>query len=235
MSDASLRAAERQWQKSGLARDEASFVQQALRTLSDDRRKLVQSVVCEEIRTLLGVATEPNFFRPLSWVEFPARDQSEALFHELGVEPALRIGIAVARFTLGRWEQVFPRDLRPREAIEAAEDWLLCPCSDHAARCARRANYTDAATDHGWETPEPVAADEAAMEAEACARMAADPRPEAWFYDVVGNRLRPSPHMTELPEWSEVLPAVRAELLPWLCGTGDPLAERVAGRAANPR
>ena len=54
------------------------------------------------------------------------------LVRELDVKKILvPFSYLCARRTLGNFEKVFPKDDRPRKAIEAAEAYVKCPCEKH--------------------------------------------------------------------------------------------------------
>ena len=63
---------------------------------------------------------------------FWALNQTQILTKKQSVE----IAIACARHTLPIFEEKYPEDLRPRKAIEAAENWLRDPSAESAARAA---------------------------------------------------------------------------------------------------
>ncbi len=188
-----LEESERRWLKTGTPEDEAAYFAWALRTTEIEEKtlELVASLAEEEARSLFEGEVRSDLFRPLNRIEFPARDQSEALFLQLGAERSLRVSLPLAWSTLGLWSALFPDDSRPQAAIEAAEDWLLCPCADHKAICLRAEELADAAGDRTipfeFEDSRAIPAQEAADDARACAGLPVHP---SNFYDLVGWRLR---------------------------------------------
>lgn len=61
-----------------------------------------------------------------------------------GTEAVLRAAVAAARSALPAWESRPEAELQrpreaPRRAIDAAAEWLRCPCADHAADAERAA------------------------------------------------------------------------------------------------
>src|ERR1035441_9472709 len=73
---------------------------------------------------------------------FWALNQTQILTKKQSVE----IAIAYARHTLPIFEEKYPEDLRPRKAIEAAENWLRDPSAESAARAESSASAAWAAS-----------------------------------------------------------------------------------------
>ena len=58
--------------------------------------------------------------------------------------------IVCARFVLKSWERLYPDDRRPCTAIEAAEQWSMCPCDSCAEIAAQVSGQASAAALSVW-------------------------------------------------------------------------------------
>jgi hypothetical protein len=130
-----------------------------------------------------------------------------------GREAVDRAGIAAARLALPVWQAEFPTDDRPRRAIQAYEEWIVCPCEAHAARLY--ASRTAAGL-MGGAAATPLAS--AAARAAALCCMRGD-----------GQATRAASLTSE----ERVRDAIKADLLPWALGEHDPL--RMRHDARDPR
>lgn len=72
-----------------------------------------------------GVRPEP----PTSAIMLWGRSQHARL--PWAREASVRIAVAAADAVLGLWEDEVPNDARPRLAVEAAREWVQCPCTKH--------------------------------------------------------------------------------------------------------
>jgi len=61
-------------------------------------------------------------------------------------EDSVSLAVFAAELCLDKFEKADPDDKRPREAINAAKDWFMCPTSFDVERAARAARVASAAS-----------------------------------------------------------------------------------------
>lgn len=240
MSDAALRDLERRWRASRDVDDEARWLQARVRAGELPERGIVIAAglghaAALKIAPAIGLG-------PIELVETP---EDPAVGPPGPARP--RAAIAFARMM----ERQFDHRARGQRAmppghfaphLAKVEAWLLCPCADHTLAVATppAPGAKDCVPECCWDPADyPAAAVALALnELHECARVQV--RIDAWF-----DRL------TALLSWrgtfdhlSPVLPvlandmpalrvageaAIRAEVVPWALGYGDPVRAR-AGR-----
>lgn len=207
MTDARLRELERRWRESGAERDHARFLVERLRTgeLSLDRARLAAHLGDAAARAALGLAREPH--------DLAGQRAWAAALSDWGREVPGRAGVAAARLVLPVFDRGLNPDPRPRRALRAAEQFLVCPCDRHEGRALLAGDLVEAAAhdDAGtavWEAVRAVVgpADGVAGALEAVV--------------VAAGRVTGV---------LAVRAAIRDALVPWALGYGDPLARRMGG------
>ena len=105
-----------------------------------------------------------------------------------------------------------------QEWLDAADDWLTCPCSEHAlaAPCENPAF---------GEGDLPPGGGYMADAGFAVVRMVGPVERFSARLPISNSRHGPQGRISR-----EVLAAIQAELLPWCLGTGDPVRDRVEAR-----
>lgn len=233
MTDARLRELERHFKESGSAEDEAAWLRERLRTGDLDPQRLE---LAARIGHRAAKRVEPSYEgpppipRPLrSKIDF-ARSWAEPL-EEAAVEVRRRATLATARASLQQLVAFNPADPRPSRAFEAAERALLCPCPEHhAAVLAASQDHMERPSSH------PDAPSVTAKRARQLYSAWRDVLCAGFF--VIGNS--DGPHVVSSSVlfcqqglgggregMQRALDAVVDELIPWLLGYRDPVAERV--------
>jgi len=169
VSDRDLRSLERRFRETGDPQDEARLLQGRVRIgeLSAARLELAAYLGSPGARIATRGRYKAPAVDPEPWVRgLRAR----------GKEVLIRVAVAAARRALPIYERWRPGDARPRQGLEAARRWCLCPCGPCSKRVegpVRRA-YTaviEARTELGDGHQEVLCAVDAAR----CAVEAADP------------------------------------------------------------
>lgn len=156
-------------------------------------------------------------------------EQSDRL-SRCGTDVLARVGAALAHAALALVD-----DERARTAADAIDDWVLCPCDEHAERAER-------AGAGGAEQAVADASDERVRCGADCVvavALAVSRQQSAWTR--VHGRTRESGHQWTVGDIRraiesgsvaglELLDVVRGEVWPWLLGLRDPVRERVAAR-----
>ncbi len=205
---------------------------------------------------LLGCASDKDGLRPTD-----AQPARQACQDGPGRRRRLidtRRAIAAARRVVHLWEQAYPHDCRPQAAIEAVENWVICPCPSHrtAAQEAERdassaALYPGRRDTRAFEPPVGLGgAINAASAAALAARGVSDPAfADAWrLWESCVNALLLGEHpaLFEEPRRASdpdlvrahsdadrtIREAVQREVTPWLAGREDPVRQRVDARAS---
>lgn len=127
----------------------------------------------------------------------------------LSLEVAARAAIAAARAVLPKCERAFPDDARPRQALQAAMEWVRCPCKSHVSAALAQGSAANRSVGR-----HPRAC-HAARAAAKCALLLGSSRVvEAVFSAEEAGFTR-----------AELRETIRAALVPWLLNDGDPLAD----------
>jgi len=131
-----------------------------------------------------------------------------------GKEVCVRAAIAAARAVLPGWEEQQDgkfrahkrgeMDPRPRQAIEAAEAWVLCPCDEHREECGRRGTTQTAGQLVAFSIGVPGARPDEIQRTLPVVLAAA--------VEIAGEQA--------------VRDAIKAELIPWALGSVDPIRGR---------
>ena len=144
-----------------------------------------------------------------------------------GLEPVVRTAVAVSRSVLDTSCSLASSTLN----LEAAEDWVHCPCNDHAAAAygVAREGYLP--------LPQPLrpgvdvyvrgrgAHDACRISAELAGSPGIAPAELAPRLTLAIGRAR-----TDSSEGDQVLTAMYSELVPWALGEGDPVTDRALPR-----
>ncbi len=145
MSDERLRELERRWRETGSVEDEAAWLRERVRVGDLSQERLELAAYCRHAAAERAYAG-PRLDSPnglLQWVH--------GIEGRLGASGSALLSLGPARIAFDHWKRTRPDDGRGRAAMHALEDWLECPCIDHAqsadAERRRMAIYT-------WETPE---------------------------------------------------------------------------------
>jgi hypothetical protein len=141
-------------------------------------------------------------------------------------EALARVAAAAARAALPAWEEQHPNDRLPRRTVEAIEEWILCPCEDHAEAALHCSRSTREEEGTGWleRILEALPPREALLAVQRAARIPLSP---AAMPSVVMCAARATSEET-------IRAAIREALLPWALGLGDPLRARVGRGPALP-
>lgn len=122
-------------------------------------------------------------------------------------EAAVRVAVAAARVALPHWldkHQASPLARQAEEAIELVERWVMCPCEQHSRACL---DSVASSMPHWW------------------SRLGELPEHPDRVARVVSSAIRSSTEHLPDPS-SSVCAAIHSEVLPWILGYWDPLAER---------
>lgn len=157
MSDQRLRALERKYRESGTVEDEAAYLRERVRVgdLTLERLELAAYCGHEGARRAAQSREQPAT---------RARDILSAMeIH--GREAVVCLAAAAARVALEEFESRYPRDARPRAAVQAADEYVHCPCDDHHLKARRMAGPA-------WEAAQAAHERIASQAAAACAAAA---------------------------------------------------------------
>jgi hypothetical protein len=135
-----------------------------------------------------------------------------------GLEPwgpvaQARAAVAAVRHALPIWERERPEDLRPHQAIDAAERWIMDPSEANALQAIE----AHARADHASEPPRGRPSDDIAWAAAQCAAV-----------PVLGLRVA-CDAMHIVDEILDVKEAIAREVCAWALGEDDPVRRRVTG------
>jgi len=230
VSDARRRALERRFQDSGAVADAAALLRERVRAgeLSEARARLAAALGEPAARELEPDARDPA-------AALADADREAQLRGLVAVAHRERVALrrrAPAPHTRRAREDAYEAELAPaaERALRAVEAWAVAPGTGGGQVAARLADLTaslDAeGRSSGWFGLPSPRQDAVRAHAEAVARLARAALDEASarHLDAASGPLR------ELLGEDALRVALRAELLPWLLGDGDPLAERVARR-----
>jgi hypothetical protein len=175
-------------------------------------------------------------------------------FLPFGQELCVRMALAAARRVAGLWDDTYPANEYPRSGLIALEDWVCEPTEQNAKQAVSRGNNVPSQ----FSAPEAFSASWAITYATQC--VSSEPPPEEWNPDgpprrIAGGHLgaclraacRALAGMSVItwafgfsedappplpPEQAaqEVRKAILDEVLPWLCGTWDPVKEPLRRR-----
>jgi len=226
MGDSRARALERRWKETGALEDEVAYLRERVRAglLSQERLELLAYCGQPAARAALDNETWETTDDPFQW--------TSNLLARWGQIASVRAAVAAARAAIRVWqtEQDATYQLA---AIQAAEDWVLCPCVAHGQEAS-------AASDRGDENPDLEslgysatfpkealsAAYAAALTATAAAAGCKGFKPELRAWEDTAGPHSVSGAEKALGGSGEALAAAKAELILWALGTTDPVAER---------
>jgi hypothetical protein len=142
--DARLRQLARRWAESRDPADAARLTQALTRSRATPLEVLHERVRLDlfpagrfelacYVGSPLAIEVLEGSGEPLPDVDAEVGDWVRGLGY-WGKEAVVRAAVAAARPLLPRWEARQPDELRPAEALAAADAWVACPCETHAAR-----------------------------------------------------------------------------------------------------
>ncbi len=175
-------------------------------------------------------------------------------FRAFGPEVTVRVALAAARRVVGLWEYEDPMNDTPRRAVRALEAWVCEPTEPHAQRVASQGNFIPSQV---ASSPDAFSAAWAVNYAAACVPLETPPKwpPSSLLDEEQGGFLgscvyaacralgrqsvitwsfgssahSPTP-LTPLQAVRAVRQAILDEVLPWACGTWDPIQDVLARR-----
>lgn len=136
MSDERLRQLGRVWEQGRAEDDGRRYAAELVRAgLGATREGLeVRLAVAELTRPQVELAAHVGHAPARELLGAPPKQElllwARGLFR-FGQAACVRAALAGARAALARWEPDHAGDRAPREALEAAEAWLACPCRTH--------------------------------------------------------------------------------------------------------
>ncbi|WNG59298.1 hypothetical protein F0U59_34695 [Archangium gephyra] len=171
-------------------------------------------------------------------------------FLPFGRELCVRMALAAARRVVAHWDDKYPDDDGPRSGLIALEEWVDSPTEENAKRAVRLGNNVPSQM---FCAPDAFSASWAVTYACKCTTDG-EPEPEwnpegeprrreggylgaclhaacrslsgrAVITMAFGSSEDSPPPLTPEQAEQEVKKAIRDELLPWLCGTWDPVKE----------
>ena len=203
------RELERRFRASRSSEDEAAWLRERLRAGRLQAERLRLAALVGHPAACQAVGTQPLLD--------PAALAGAIAEH--GREPQLRALLALARGGLPEWEQRFPRDDRPRIALEAAAGEAGCPCPRHRTAVVER---LPAAAD-AWAAARQLGAQRAAQAALLCQLAAAVAGRAPAGLEPGLEELRAAILAAgDLDAPARVRAALRAALVPWALGYPDP-------------
>jgi len=224
VTDSKLRELERRWKESGSVEDEAAYLLERVRVgdLEQEKLELAAYFGHEAARRASSGKCPPNSSAEIpdewgAWLSaIPAR--------ECPVQQVrIRAALACARLCTA----LYPAPAS-KLAVSSAEDWVLCPCPQHA-RSARELSERAlpvSPEDIPFQALLPIHA--AAWAAVHAARVASSSLgATAYALDDCAEALEMASFVTSQ---GEVLTAIRREITPWLLGNGDPIQQRASMR-----
>lgn len=175
-------------------------------------------------------------------------------FLPFGRELCVRMALAAARRVVGLWDDSYPLDEWPRSGLLALEDWVCEPTEENARRAVYRGGNVPS---QAFTAPDAFSASWAVTYATKCVTSEV---PEEWNPDGEPRRVAEGylgycvnaacsaltgrsvitwalgysedspPPLPPEQAVREVHAAIQRELLPWLCGTWDPVKEPLRRR-----
>lgn len=130
MSDKRLRGLERRWKESGSIEDEVKLLQERVRMGDLTQERLRLASYCGHPASLAAL----NMIGPTSPDSLETLEEWFRGLEAWGIESHLRGSLAVTKLVLPYFERSTPEDLRPRQAIQSAIDWIACPCEEHVEK-----------------------------------------------------------------------------------------------------
>ncbi|MFY0566149.1 HEAT repeat domain-containing protein [Archangium lansingense] len=176
-------------------------------------------------------------------------------FLPFGRELCVRMALAAARRVVALWDDKYPDDEGPRSGLIALEDWVVAPTEENAKQAVRLGNNVPSQM---FCAPDAFSASWAITYATMC--VTSKEPPEEWnpngkprhmpggylgscLHAVCralsgmavitmsfGSSADSPPPLPPEQAAQEVVKAIRNELLPWLCGTWDPVKEPLRRR-----
>ena len=202
MSDEHLRELERRWRETGSVEDEAAWLGARVKAgdLDPEKLEVLEHLGREGARlALASLVTQPSG-DPVDFLEAGSALRVKCL-RGWPHEAALRLLAA----TWGQMEAA--RDSSEgRAGLLALEEWLSCPCQEHAEAVEQQGRFGISLSPESWDLAIQIAT------------LLAD---VPWT--VEGGR---PTELTRKAVWD----GLRAELVPWLLGYSDPVRERVQAR-----
>lgn len=262
MADQRLRALERRWQASGSVEDEAAWLRERVRVgdLAEERLFLAAYLGHEPARLAAPQALEA-FAERLARLGGPITDTLNCFEHppsgvladwsavlpEESKDVCVRVTIASCRAALLACSDLVFR-ARDDQVVTAIETWLLGPRTPEALRTM--ANYWWSHTRNHPESDDPTAWAVAWATTNAQILASYDPEgvgpapddPEEFerfcaesadYRGLLGDVLAGVQHALGVERTSELEAVVREELVPWLLGRGDPVADRMRTGSAR--
>lgn len=239
MTDALLRDLERRWRESGTVDDETRYLLERVRVGHLQERGLIIAAglgheASKRIAPAIGLGA-------LELVQTPITGGSCA--------PRARAAVASAREMVRRYAEVLGPDDGRRDrvmpgadrlrlcgaALDAADEWVICPCERHAGAlaCFEEVPINDCIPECCWHA-EDYPGQLLALALNAVAECACvEARCRTWFPSIseILTEQREDPGWVGLADAARE--AVTAELLPWALEVGDPLGDRVRARAST--
>ena len=211
MSDERLRELERRWQETGADEDEAAYLLARLRAGELDVERLKLAAYCDYAAAQLALGDEA----PPTPSDLDAWGRG---MHVWGKEACVRAVVALARVAFPYWRG-HPEDV-PAEAFRAAENWIVCPCREHAAEARQREFLASFGNS-------PLHRTQARVLSRAARAAAYPSRASARGISVVAELTQ------SLPGVSSPIFTIREELVPWALGM-EPPTRRHASSSRNP-
>jgi hypothetical protein len=248
MVDDRVRELERRWRATGAQADEEAWLQARLRAGELEPWRVEVAAHCAHPAAVALLGVDPALPATIEVLQPPGgryRVQSRVSpttqwaqrLGRWGREPLVRALVSFARRVQADWlPGAGVGDLE--RTLRAVEDWLVCPCPDHA----RVAHDGRIQSGRGWGHVRPIRAMRAGMLGEVAAlaiglpleglevpRTLDGPRTRLQeLLDIVspfpGQRGRPR----DTPE--AIFALLASEVIPWALRTADPVADRVASR-----
>lgn len=217
MSDEKLRDLERRWKNTGRIEDEVAFLRERVRLGELDPARL-------ELAAFLGHPASRLASGRSGKPDFETEDLHHGIAHmpRFGHEACVRALVAIGRAAMTHWHRA---ETIPSEALRAAEDFVLCPCSEHAAKAA-------AASERylvHFQTIGFFGAGEAAADAATAAGSRGDDDTPELQHAVWAATCPLGPQADLLTE-EDLREAVRRELIPWALDEHDPIVNQSVGR-----
>lgn len=214
MTDHSLPELERRWQESGSEEDEVALICARVRAGQLSERRLLLAAMlqyppAESANRLPLPQYHPHEFH--RWLSEFARE---------GREPLVRLAIAWARCAALTWAEVYPEDNRPQETLRNLEDCVLNPTDELAEEVESR--WFSEAEEWGEVYGDDKDGAQAAFDAARLLRSA-----PADLGLIAGGVYESAANTCEPEELEE---AEETEVVPWLLGHRDPLAELLEAR-----
>lgn len=203
MSDERLRELRRAWTTSADPADGAFYLKERLRLGRVDRTALEAAAIAGHVPSARALGRDDPDLLP---------GRIERLLPASASEPYARACVTLARLLLPLWEAEHGPEGPAIELLATAEEWVRCPCPEHARRAARMAADDDAAfTARGRLSEADVARAAAREAAYTCGGTTARTRPSSctsWVQGLLGPVV--------------VGASIRREVARWALGEEDP-------------